>query len=394
MLWDERFKNSQAWQYVDQARRHMNASTMPDDPTERDALAYVGMVLELLEKRRHETDGREISPAMLNNLGSVTANLANYIEQLNNGSYQWSQVIAQADTVLDTLASWPPMKIAHYLSGLNSATEAFQGKTGQAVESVRALGAEVSNELDELKNEQVALGEAVETERQRITEAIATFTTESGEAVTEVRADQEQKLSEFLQGWSTANKKANDQADAVLSRLNGLEQEARNVVHATTSHIVATDYGRYARNKTVAAWVCDVAAALVGAAGLAVIVYHLLSIEPDADSNVGLSLTRLAVSLGTLGVAGLLGRRGQQHHLEARAAKRTDLALRQVLPFTANLDEADQQRIVREFTDRVFIRGDIDATDGRSTARGILRRDRGSSDDKSSPATAESSDHQ
>ncbi|NKX94131.1 hypothetical protein HF995_12770 [Sanguibacter hominis ATCC BAA-789] len=113
-------------------------------------------------------------------------------------------------------------------------------------------------------------------------------------------------------------------------------------------------------DKTIAAWVCDIAAALIGAAGLAVIVFHLLSLDPESDANIGLSLTRLAVSLGTLGVAGLLGHRGQQHHLEARAAKRTDLALRQVLPFTANLDEDDRRAIVREFTDRVFIRGDID----------------------------------
>lgn len=386
MLWDERFGSSQVWQYVEQARRHMNASAMPENQSEQDALAHVGMVLELLEKRRTETDSREITPSMLNNLGSTVSSLTSFVEQVNNGSYQWSQATAQADAVLDTLASWPPMKISHYLSGLSSATDAFQNKASQAIKEVRTLGADTSAGLEDLKERQEALGGAVETERQRITEAIATFTTESSEAVAEVREAQEQKLSEFLSRWEAANSEANDRAARVLSNLTKLEEEARNVVHATTSHVVATDYGRYARNKTVAAWVCDVAAALVGAAGLAVIVYHLLSIEPDADSNLGLSLTRLAVSLGTLGIAGLLGRRGQQHHLEARAAKRTDLALRQVLPFTANLDDADRQRIVREFTERVFIRGDIDADNGRSTNRGVLRRDRTVSNENESSA--------
>ncbi|MBE9924304.1 hypothetical protein G8C93_00150 [Cellulosimicrobium cellulans] len=372
MLWDERFKSSGVWQYVEQARAHMNASTMPTERGEQDALAYVGMVLELLEERRNKSDAREVSPAMLNNLGASVSNLANYVESVNSGSYQWSQITPHADAVLDTLASWPPMKIAHYLSGLSSATDAFQNKAAQAIEELSGRETRASMELDELQSKQEALSEAIGTERQRITEAIATFTTEASEAVSDVRDAQDQKLSELLTQWSASNDDARQEATQTLTRLNALEEQARNVVHATTSHIVATDYGRYARNKTIAAWVCDIAAALVGAGGLLVIVHHLLNIEPDADSNVGLSLTRLAVSLGTLWIAGLLGRRGQQHHLEARAAKRTDLALRQILPFTANLDEDEQQKIIREFTDRVFIRGDIDTAQNRSTKEKIL----------------------
>lgn len=376
MLWDERFKSSGVWQHVEQARAHMNASTMPTERGEQDALAYVGMVLELLEERRNKSDAREISPAMLNNLGASVSTLADYVEWVNSGSYQWSQITPHADTVLDTLASWPPMKIAHYLSGLSSATDAFQNKAAQAIEELSARETNVSKELDELESKQEALSEAIGTEKQRIAEAIATFTTESAEAVSEVRDVQDQKLSALVAQWGAKNDDARQEAAQTLARLNDLEEQARNVVHATTSHIVATDYGRYARNKTIAAWVCDVAAALVGAAGLLVIVHHLLNIEPDADSNVGLSLTRLAVSLGTLGIAGLLGRRGQQHHLEARAAKRTDLALRQILPFTANLDEDAQQKIIREFTDRVFIRGDIDTAPSHATRGQMLSRPR------------------
>lgn len=376
MLWDERFKSNGVWQHVEQARAHMNASTMPTERGEQDALAYVGMVLELLEERRNKSDAREISPAMLNNLGASVSTLADYVEWVNSGSYQWSQITPHADTVLDTLASWPPMKIAHYLSGLSSATDAFQNKAAQAIEELSARETNVSKELDELESKQEALSEAIGTEKQRIAEAIATFTTESAEAVSEVRDAQDQKLSALVAQWGAKNDDARQEAAQTLDRLNDLEEQARNVVHATTSHIVATDYGRYARNKTIAAWVCDVAAALVGAAGLLVIVHHLLNIEPDADSNVGLSLTRLAVSLGTLGIAGLLGRRGQQHHLEARAAKRTDLALRQILPFTANLDEDAQQKIIREFTDRDFIRGDIDTAPSHATRGQMLSRPR------------------
>ena len=67
------------------------------------------------------------------------------------------------------------------------------------------------------------------------------------------------------------------------------------------------------------------------------------------------------MSLGTIGLATILGKRARQHHLESRAAKRTELALRQVGPFTANLPEEERQRVVREFTQRVFIDGNIDS---------------------------------
>lgn len=360
MLWQERFTASTAWQHLEQARAHMNASTMPQDSSEQDSLKYAGWVLELLETRRSDSDPHEITPTMLANLANATASFATYLENVNAGSYTWAMVVPQADAVVDALASWPPLKIARYMSGINSAIESFQTKATRAVDEVRLNAQRLTDELQALAERQDDVKALVETERQRISETIAQFTTNSAEVIAQVREDQEQQLQSIANHWESKEEAANARADATVSRLGDLEEQAKNVVHATTSRIVATDYGKYARNKTIAAWICDVAAAVIGGAGLVVIVIHLLSIEPEADANIGLSLTRLAVSLGTLGVAGLLGHRGQQHHLEARAAKRTDLALRQVLPFTANLEEEEQRAIVREFTDRVFIRGDID----------------------------------
>lgn len=360
MLWQERFTASPAWQHLEQARAHMNASTLPEDPSEQDALDYAGWVLVHLETRRDDSDPHEITPTMLANLASTIASFASYIENVNAGGYTWAMVVSQADAVMDSLASWPPLKIARYMTGINGAIESFQTKASKAVEEVRQNAQTLTDELQAMAERQDAVKTLVETERQRISEAVAQFTTSSAEAIAQVREDQEQRLVALAEHWESAEEAASTRADATVDRLGNLEEQAKNVVHATTSRIVATDYGKYARNKTIAAWICDIAAAVVGGAGVAVIVYHLLSIEPEADANIGLSLTRIAVSLGTLGIAGLLGHRGQQHHLEARAAKRTDLALRQILPFTANLEEEEQRAIVREFTNRVFIRGDID----------------------------------
>ncbi|XWX58780.1 hypothetical protein ABXZ31_01917 [Clavibacter nebraskensis] len=360
MLSQDRFTASAAWKHASEARRLMNESKMPPEKENRDALAHVGGVLELLESRRGQSDPREISPNMLAALTSAASILPHHIELANNGSIVWVDVVSTADQIIDTLASWPPLKIAHYLSGMSSATQSFLDKTTEAMRSVDETADKIRDNMLTLEQRQEELDSAVRAERQRISEAVATFTNQAGETLSAIKTDQEEQFSSQLSSLKSHQDSATEAAQDSVAAINRLEAEARNVVHATTSHIVATDYGRYARNKTWAAWICDIGAALVGATGLGVLVFHLLSLRPEADANLGLSLTRVAVSLGTLGVATLLGRRGQQHHLEARAAKRTDLALRQVLPFTANLDEAERREIIREFTNRVFIKGDID----------------------------------
>ena len=154
MLWQERFDSSPTWQYVDQARAHMDAAPMPGERSEQDALAYAGGVLELLEKRRSESDPRQITPTMLSVLGQATSNFAQYIQYVNSGTYTWATVTPQADAILDALAAWPPMKIARYLSGLSSATDSFQTKAAQAIEAVRERAQAVSDELEALASRQ------------------------------------------------------------------------------------------------------------------------------------------------------------------------------------------------------------------------------------------------
>ncbi len=65
MLWDTKFREHELWRIVAAARDSMNGTTAPEDRAEHDALDYAVMVLELLEQRRDDTDGREVSPAML-----------------------------------------------------------------------------------------------------------------------------------------------------------------------------------------------------------------------------------------------------------------------------------------------------------------------------------------
>lgn len=273
---------------------------------------------------------------------------------------------------MDAFATWPDLAPPEVFTAVTAAAEAAQRRSSAAIGAVSEQESALREKFSALAAEEEGLRQSVTHEKQRISEAVAEFTTNSVDQISEVK-----------KAWSEARDEQAEAAQTTLDRLNELESQAQKVVHATTAKLVATDYGRYARNKSISAWVCDIVAGFVGLAGVAVMVHHLLGIDPGEDANVGLALTRAAVSIGTLGIAGLIGRRGNQHHKEARAAKRTELALCQVRPFTANLEESEQQRIVQEITKRIFIDGDLDSQREQVGLSRILGR---TSNEEKSPA--------
>lgn len=335
----------------------------PADQEEQQALAYAGAVLEYLERRQSESDPLEVTPSMLQEAVVRVTDWANSLERVHADEEYMQNTVGYSDNVMTAMAAWPPMKPSRYMSGISGAVESFVGKTTAALTHISDEATQVRSELANLESAENALAVKIEAEKQRISEAIATFKTESADAVQAQLADLSSRIDGQNAAWLEADDAYRQRAQDLLEQLERHEVSARKTVHATVAWTVATDYGKYARGQSVAAWVCDIGAAIVGAGGLGAILYHLFTLDPDADANVGLSFTRFAVSVAAIGIAAFLGRRGAQHHREARVAKRTDLALRKLGPFIADLPEDEQQLIVQEFTDRVFIRGDLESAD-------------------------------
>lgn len=361
--WGDRFRNHALWAGVSSAREQVNELRIdPDDAPSNQLLAYVGQVIELLERRSDETDALEVAPASLDSTSATVAELVSGLQNVNSEAWTMANVVPMADAVMNTLASWPPLKPARYLSGIQAATDSFAAKVQEALASVSSGLEDTDKRLSDLVTAESDLQAQIDEQKTRIAEAVAEFTTDSKEQVDALLETQDAEVSDHIRLWSEKNQAHEAEAAQLIAQLHDHEETARSTVHATTALVVATDYGQYARNKNIAAWICDVAAALVGAAGVSAILVHLYTLDGVADSDVGVSMTRLAASLGTLGIAALLGRRGAQHHREARAAKRTDLALRRVRPFIVDLPRDEQQEIVLDFTERVFIRGDLDGS--------------------------------
>src|SRR5665648_811560 len=247
MLWDTRFKTHPLWSTATQLREAMNQVPYPETAEDRDALAYAGTVLELLEKRRGDTDGRDVSPAMLNNTNAAAANFATYLTGVGAGSYTWSQVIPAVDEVVTTLGQWPPMKIARWLSGLNTAVESFQVKTSEALDRTMARVGSVDQETSTLADQLTELSIEVGRERQRISEAIATFTTDGEEAVRKLLDEQQDRITASEADWAKHLTEQQAKSDEHNKLMAAYEEKSIKVLEAVGTNSTATDYGTYAK---------------------------------------------------------------------------------------------------------------------------------------------------
>lgn len=356
--WDNYYNEHPLWAKLTTLRERANNAERSEDWNELDALQYLLNALDNALSRRHKTPALLVPRPLLETTSTVFDAMSVAFDNWQAESADWSDMNAATAAFLQVIAAWPALTS-------DVAAENVVTATARVNETTAAAIAAVEKQRDELVTNLQTLAEQTEA----LTEAVGAQKTELDGALVEFGTDSAVKLATAGEEWTTERTKQTEAAQEELEKLRGLEHEARELVHAATSSVVATDYGKYARNKAIAAWICDIAAAVIGAAGVGAILVHLYREGVAVDGNVGLSLTRLAASLGTLGIAALVAHRGHDHHAEGRAAKRTDLALRQVGPFIANLRPAEREQITVELTDRIFIKGELSESteDGSSS---------------------------
>lgn len=362
-LWEVRFRDHELWRLVEQARATMNHVEHPVAQADRDALDYAGMVLELLEKRREDTDGREVSPNMLATTQNAVQNYVNALEYVQAGQYNWQQMVAPTDDVVNSLGWWPPLKIARYLSGISSAVDAFQRRTSEAADAVATRADDVASALAELTTQQAALEAAVTAERQRITEAIAKFTSDGNDAVHEWISDQEDSLTERASKWDAQIEAAKRTAAEHNATMADYEAKSRKVLEAVGVNATATDFGAYAKDQKETADTWRKFAALVFVLAGVWFIASSLPWFTEGTQVWQSSLARLGVTAAVAGVGAYAARESSQHRRQERQAKRVQLVLTALEPFIVNLPEDDQNSIRAESARAIFVLGNDDGPD-------------------------------
>jgi predicted nucleic acid-binding Zn-ribbon protein len=362
MLWDTRFREHELWTVVEQARATMNSTVLPESAAERDALDYVGMVLELLEQRRNETDARQISPAMLNSTQSAASNFSSYLSQAKIGQYTWAQVAGQADEVLTSLAQWPPMKLSRYLAGVNGAVESFQRRTLEAADAVEERALEIRKALGEIDAKQTKLASTIDVERQRITEAIATFTSEGDEAVREWTDAHENTLKQRIDRWDEQLESARTAAAQHNTRMDEYEAKSRKVLEAVGVNATATDFGVYANDQRDTANTWRIVAVLVFVVAGGWFIASSFPWFTDGARVWESALARLGVTAAVAAVGLYAARESSQHRQQERRAKQVQLVLTALEPFIANLPTADQDKLRVSSAEAIFVLAEAPAS--------------------------------
>ncbi len=154
--------------------------------------------------------------------------------------------------------------------------------------------------------------------------------------------------------------------------------EIENTANAVSGIAMTTDYAKYATDKEKAVRIYDGLAILFAIAGIALVAFALAGLHADATSA---SVFKLAVSVASFTVSGFLFKRGTYNQREAKAARHTELTLREYKSFTANLSEEDKREITSKIADRIFIKGEIGDKEEKTISNALL--DRGMSEKRS-----------
>lgn len=370
-VWRDRFSSSESWEELEAIQVLLSGAEMPEDTIEQKAFSYALAVVDVIAERRASDIALEVTPSMLQAMHSALAALRASIDSVLNGTQSWEQAQAKVDAVLDAHAKWPTLKPKKYLSGIKRAMSSFEDAAGEQLERLESKASGLDSETDALAEKQELLSKAINDETKRISVAIAELETDAQSALTKERDSWASSLAEARKEWEDALTEASVSAEATLKNLRDLQAEAENVVHSTSAALTATDYGAYSKRSATLGYVYDAVAGIVGIVGLYFLIRHLLSLDAAVDANIGIALTRLAISVATLGAAGMVARRGSHFHREAKESKRTELALRQVNPFTANLEPNERREVVKALTTRVFIEGNLAAPDVKSRGPGM-----------------------
>lgn len=372
--WESRFLNHPLWTVVDQLKADLSEVTAPSDVDDSDALSRIQWLIENLDSHRANEDARAYTPTMLDTVqrqlaGNILPPLAQYIADPPAQSVQLRTAGTNVDTVMDQMGTWPSLTSKGAAIAAGQAAASFE-KASQA-----AL-AKLSNDRDTLASKVAEITAELNTAKTDMERAKIEFTGTSQtlleERLTEVSTSFKDGVADALREVEASLARASTLADQIAE----LEKQGRNIVEAVADKAVAHDYRENARNKSMAGWVWDVLGLLVGGTSVTLLLVHLFA-ENSPTTTTSLALTRLAVSIGGLGLAFLCFNRGSTNHVESRRAKRADLRLSTVKPFIANQDPEFQNTIVEGMADRIYLQGilddDVPSQDGSLYERALKR---------------------
>ena len=359
------FENHELWTLVEELKNDDRISDVPVDTRQ-----YLRYLLEQLSKRKKTTNAYFVRRSSLDELRGQLGNIRNQIPR------NVSAIDGAIDECMGIIASeWPAnngRQIADIAEGVRdeffTATEEKIEQARESADKVEELSrqfeekkAEFDDEIESLKS---SFEEAVKASKAdldgRRDELGARFESEVEERAHKADDD----LVDVKQNYAAKLEEAKASAEQTLD-------EIENTANAVSGIAMTTDYAKYATDKEKAVRRYDGLAIFFAIVGIALVAFALTGLNADATSA---SVFKLAVSVASFTVSGFLFKRGTYNQREAKAARRTELTLREYRPFIANLEDEEKKAITSKIADRIFIKGEIGDKEEKTISNALLDR--------------------
>lgn len=369
------------WEAVSGLGAALEAAPEPDGD-DLHKVQRVRAVYDELDQRR-ELNPYLMDSALLDQAQTATeavrTAMAAYADDPEGAAAQLDTAVAQTAQVLTGLRTWPQPPADTATKATKAAASRFHNTVDEMLGTLRERADGLAERLDEVDEQgqertaaakeefarlQTAIEQAnaeVQTLAGRLTEQIETqrssFETEATTRSEAFDAEVEklrEKAKEHADELTRLSKEAQDEqaakADELIKSLEQREDRARKLLDATSRHVIAGDYGKWAARQATAAIRWTVAAVVIGLGTAAALLYAL---EGASNDSIQFTLYKTGISVIGLIIAGYCARQAAEHRREERVAKRLHLDLNALEPFLEHVE--DPAALRTEVARRVFV---------------------------------------
>ena len=362
-----RYQNHPLWDNVKGILASEDLGNLPSGT--RDYLLHL---LHDLDKRRDSTNPFYVQERSLDDLNNRLSNVASWIPNPNNAS----SIDQYVDACFATLSSEWPANNGRKVADISKSTyDDFIHEATSKIASAREAAdkvEELSRQFQEKKEEyeieidglKTSFGESVDTTKAQLEER-------RDELSNQFKLEVEERSNQTAISLAAVEDEYKKRLDKAKADVEQILHEVENTVNSISGKAMTSDYAKYAKDKEKAVRIYDGLAVFFAIVGIALVAFALTGLHADATSA---SVFKLAVSVASFTVSGFLFKRGTYNQREAKAARRTELTLRECKPFIANLSEEDKREITNKIADRIFIKGEIGDKKEKTISNALLNR--------------------
>lgn len=359
------FDEHQLWGLVEELKSDDRITSLPLDTRQ-----YVRYLLEQLDKRGRTTNAYYVRASSLDEMYRQLCNIRDWLPDYT------SYIDSAVDECMRILASeWPANNGRQIVDIDEAVRDAFFADSEERIERARDAANKVedlSRQFQEKKEEyeveidglKTSFDESVDTTRAQLEER-------RDELSNQFKSEVEERANQAAVSLAAVEDEYKKNLDSTKSEVEQILDEVKNTANSISGIAMTTDYAKYATDKEKAVRIYDGLAILFAIAGIALVAFALTGLHADATSA---SVFKLAVSVASFTVSGFLFKRGTYNQREAKAARRTELTLREYKPFIANLSEEDKREITNKIADRIFIKGEIGDKEEKTIWNALLNR--------------------